>query len=255
MALNAECLKALPLLERGCLQLGIDLDSRKRTRFLTYCCLLLERSSSVNLTAIRTPPGVMTTLFLDSLAVLPALDEFLTRPNWKVRAVDIGSGAGIPGIPLAIARPEWHFTLVESIGKKARFIAEAVEALELDCVDVAQKRAEEVGRDRKWRDRADVCVARAVAPMATLVELCAPVVQPGGLIMLPKSGDLRQELHEAKSAMKALHVEHLKTVDVPDSLLLGAGRFIFVMRKTGATPAALPRRVGLAKSSPLRTGL
>jgi 16S rRNA (guanine527-N7)-methyltransferase len=212
--------------------------------------LLQQANQSVNLTGVRNAEGIMRTLFLDSLTVLPPLDEHV-RAEPQTLVVDVGAGAGIPGLPVTIVRPHWRMVLIESTGKKARFLQSVVDALSLDGVTILNERAEESGWRPELRDKADACLARAVAPLAVLVELCAPFVHAGGILAFPKSGDVTAEIDDARMAARKLQAQLLECWPVPEALGFGARRFVVVYRKSGPTPAGYPRRVGLARSRPL----
>jgi 16S rRNA (guanine527-N7)-methyltransferase len=233
----------------GATSLGLTLENDALDRFISYCAFLLDRNTTINLTGVRTPEGVMTTLCLDSLTLLAALPT-----GWRsapLSVVDIGAGAGIPGIPLKIVCPNWKLTMIESIGKKARFLQDAVEVLALPDVNVLAQRAEEVGMHGEFRDRADLCLARAVAPLPVLIELCAPFVRPGGRLLFPKSGDAEREIGSAVAAERALRVQRIDSLAVAEDLGLGSGRTVVVYEKTDSTPSAFPRRVGLARKDPI----
>lgn len=249
------CVAALPTLLDGAQLLGLTLDQQAQERFVAYCSLLLEANSQFNLTGVREPAGIMRTLFLDSLSIVPVLPRRLFEPATPpARLVDVGTGAGIPGLPLHILFPPWEVTLIDSTGKKARFVRHAAQQLGLDGITVLDQRAEETGRSVEWRDRADLCVARAVAPLSTLIELCAPLVRPGGTLLFPKGGDLREEMAQADAAMAALRVGEPAIHSVSARLGLGSERKIVVLTKEGPTPNRYPRRIGLAKMQPIEAG-
>ena len=250
---RSDCVAALHDLLVGAEMLCLGLTEEQRAQFIGYCRILSETNAKFNLTGVRSAEGIMRTLFLDSLSLASALPAVLTSPGALAapRVVDVGAGAGVPGLALKIVYPHWTLALIESLGKKARFLEMAVRHLQLVDVTVLAERAEEVARSEPWRDGADLCLARAVAPLPTLIELCAPLVRERGWLMLPKSGDLDKEVRTASKAMPLLRVELERIVPVPEDLGLGETRAIVVCRKTGPTPPAFPRRVGLAQSRPI----
>jgi 16S rRNA (guanine527-N7)-methyltransferase len=165
--------------------------------------------------------------------------------------VDVGSGAGVPGLPIKIVRPGIRPTLVESVQKKARFVESLVGRLGLTQVEVIAERAETLGRRDAYRDAFDVCTARAVATLPALIELCAPLVRPGGVLALPKSGDVDAEVKSGLAAFEALSVRLESIYHVPESVGLGSGRVVVTCRKLGPTDRAYPRRPGLVRSRPI----
>lgn len=247
---EARCEAALPILVDGARQLGVRLDPSQQRQFTIYCRLLEEGNQRFNLTGIREPENVMRSLFLDSLTVAAALPASL-RERGELRVVDVGSGAGLPGLPVSIVHPNWSVTLVEATGKKARFLRQSITALGLPRVNVVGERVEAIGTNKRWRDAADLVVARAVASLEILLEYCAPLARPRGWLAFPKSGDIAAEVARASRAAKALNVEFDVQVPVPATLGLGSGRATVLYRKTGATPPGYPRRVGLARTRPI----
>jgi 16S rRNA (guanine527-N7)-methyltransferase len=243
------CEDALSDLVTGAAEIGIQLVGPQARAFITYCSLLLERNRQVNLTGVRTSEGVMKTLFLDSLTLLLALP-----PEWRSKGItlcDVGSGAGIPGLPLKIICGSWQLALIESVGKKATFLKEIVERLALDNIEVVNARAETFAAGAGARDSMDVCCARAVGSLPSLIELCAPLVRRGGVLVFPRSGVLAAEIEAASTAARHLRVRPRPVVAIPASLGLGENRGLVVYEKVGETPSEFPRRVGLATSKPL----
>jgi 16S rRNA (guanine527-N7)-methyltransferase len=236
----------------GAAALGISLSPSQVDRLLAFTEALFTTNEHINLTGIRTPEGMTRKLILDSLSIAVVLPPSLTRPkDGNVKVVDVGSGAGIPGIPLKIAFSHWQIALVESVGKKARFIEQMISHLDLKGATVLAERAEVLGESAEWRDRADLCLARALAPLPVLIELCAPLVAPGGWLVFPKGGNALEEMQAAIPAQKALSVDG-ELHHVPEEFGLGAGRFHYVGRKLGWTPHNFPRRIGVARSHPIR---
>jgi 16S rRNA (guanine527-N7)-methyltransferase len=240
---------ALPALIDGACAIGVQPTPEQIDLFVRYGAFLLERNRVMNLTAIRTPEGVMTTLFLDSLTVLLAVPE--DQREAPLTLCDVGAGGGFPGLPLRIVCPAWRVRLIESVAKKARFLEETVAYLGLTNVDVVSERAEVAGGNPVYRDDADLCTARAVASLSVLVEWCAPLVRPGGRLLFPKSGGLSEELRASTVAQRALNVTYEQTVQVPPDLGVGEGRAIVRCTKQGPTPQRFPRRTGLARTQPL----
>ncbi|MBV9119161.1 MAG: 16S rRNA (guanine(527)-N(7))-methyltransferase RsmG [Chloroflexi bacterium] len=202
--------------------------------------LLLEWNRRTNLTAVRTPEGVEEVHFVDSLACL------LAPIPASVQVLDVGAGAGFPGLALKLARPDLSVTLLEATGKKARFMEHAVAELGLAGVDVVAERAELA---RHLLARFDVVVARAVASLAALLELTLPFATPGGLVVLPKKGPgLAAEIDRAGNALRILGGEMLPPVDYD----LGAERRrLLLIRKIHETPSSYPRRPGMPVKNPL----
>lgn len=246
-----KCNAALPLLLDGASRLGIRLDPAQRERFVTYCRLLVEGNQRANLTGVRAPGAIMTTLFLDSLTVDAALPATLGEYP-SIDLVDVGSGAGFPGIPLAIMHPDWSVLLLDATGKKVRFMEQVIAVLGLPRASVAQGRAETFGARKPWREAANLCTARAVASLDVLLEYCAPLVQTGGWLAFPKSGDVVEETQRASGAADVLGLHVKAIVPVPADLGLGDRRATVLYRKERPTPPGYPRRVGLARTNPIR---
>ncbi|GAC1442928.1 MAG: 16S rRNA (guanine(527)-N(7))-methyltransferase RsmG [Chloroflexota bacterium] len=249
------CTAALETLLQGTAALDVELTLEQKRQFAQYCYFLLNENTKTNLTAVRTPEGVMRHLFLDSLTLTRSVrSNFGLSPSKSLKLVDVGSGAGIPGMPLKLVYPSSSVTLVESIGKKARFLDNLIEILGVTGVHSVNQRAEFAALDTNLRDKADICTARAVAPLVTLIELCAPFVLPGGLLLFPKSGDLDTEIDAAQSACLQLNVRMESVNLIEEELGLGENRSIVAYRKLLPTPNLFPRRVGLARSSLIGTG-
>ncbi|MBT4530611.1 MAG: 16S rRNA (guanine(527)-N(7))-methyltransferase RsmG [Phycisphaerae bacterium] len=220
--------------------LGIAFDSGDLSRLGLYIDLLLETNKKFNLTAVKDPEKAWTKHILDSLSLIPVL-----ATEGVEHVVDIGSGGGLPGIPLAITMPEVTFTLVETTKKKAMFLSEAVEQLGLDNVTVIAERAENLAtKDGGFRDIADAVIARAVGPLNVLLELTVPFAKVGGVVIAIKGEKAPQEIEEAR---KALHV--LKT-EVESSSRTTTGT-ILVIRKKDHTPKMYPRCAGEPKRAPI----
>jgi len=244
---------SLDRLVEGSAQLGLHLTSEQCAQFALYYRDLVTWNERLNLTAITGFEEVQVKHFLDSLASLPLLVEELgvTLPlTQPLRLVDVGSGAGFPGIPLKIAAPALDLTLMDGTQKKIAFLQEVVTQLGLAPVHVVHGRAEELGRQAEHRDHYDLVAARAVAPLTTLVEYLLPLVRPGGLALIYKGPGAPQEFVEARQAIKLLGGEtvRLSPVTVP---FLAERRFILLIKKLRVTPSQFPRGQGLARKRPL----
>ena len=235
-------------LATGAARLGLALDAPQIERFVRYRELLLDWNERFNLTAITEPGEVVTRHFLDSLTVALALPAS-AREGGSV-LLDVGSGAGFPGLPLAIAFPNWRVTLLEATGKKVRFLETVIETLGLLNAHALTGRAEEVAHRPGQRGRYDVVVARAVAGLPTLLEYCAPFAHVGGRSILPKKGDLAEEFAIGGRAAPLVGARLLApvAVDVPP---LDDGRMLVVARQERPCPAQYPRAAGAPTKKPL----
>ncbi len=221
----------------------LGLDEHSIESFMLYQQELLEWNTRFNLTAITEPGEVQSKHFLDSLSLLSVYDQ----PG--ARLLDIGSGAGFPGLALKIARPQWRVTLLEATNKKVTFLQHMVDRLQLRDVEVIHGRAEDLAHKANYRARFDVVTARAVAALPNLLEYCAPYCRVGGSIILPKKGELAEELAQGKRASVLLGCA--LQADVPVELPgLTDGRRLLVWRQQKPCPAQYPRSGGaIAKKS------
>jgi len=233
----------------GARQLGIELSTGQLAQLDQLGAALREANQRVNLTRIVDPAEIETRHFLDSLtAALPLIDKL--RAGADLRLIDVGSGGGMPGLPLKIAFPALQVTLLDSVGKKAAFLTEVTEQLKLRDVQVLAQRAETAARDPTHRDAYDWATARALGPLAVVVELCAPFLAPGGLLVAQRAGDLDADLAAATPAFKALKL----WTRVPIAIHLdglGAKRGLIVGEKYTTTPQTYPRRPGMPRKRPL----
>ena len=240
---------AQELLERGAAALGVSLGAEQVALFDRYADAMLRANERLNLTRITDPEGVQTRHFLDSLTcALPVLGDLKRGVAW--RCIDVGAGAGLPGVALAIAFPALQLTLLESMQKKARFLEDVVAELGLAHATVVADRAEEAGRDPDHRDGYDLVVARALAPLPVALEWCLPFAVTGGRCILPRGSDLDEQLSAGRIAAGELGARLLPPwpLTVPE---LPAGRSLVVAEKHAPTPARFPRRSGMASSRPL----
>jgi 16S rRNA (guanine527-N7)-methyltransferase len=220
--------------------LGIVFEHGDVERLSRYLDLLLDANTRFNLTAITDPAEAWTRHILDSLTLVPLIVSADAK-----NVIDVGSGGGLPGIPLAIVLREVQFTLLEATGKKVRFLQDTAAALNLTNVCIINDRAETVGQDHEHhRERYDIVIARAVGRMPTLLELTAPLAKVGGLVLAMKGAQTELEIAEAKQALHMLHVH------VIDRRTTATG-VIVIIDKQRKTPRAYPRKPGEPKRAPL----
>lgn len=238
-------------------ELGIHLTPKHIKAFGVYQRELLDWNQRVNLTAITQENHIEIRHFLDSLTCLIAVRQFLPASPRKgtggeaLRLLDVGAGAGFPGIPLKIVCPEWHVTLLEATGKKVQFLEHMRDALGLKGMEVIHGRAEDLARDPAHRERYDWVTARAVAEMPVLAELTLPFARIGGLVVAMKAATAEAEAAAAGHAMALLGGELAKVIalQLPG---LAEERRLVVVRKTACTPDAYPRRAGMPAKRPLK---
>ena len=238
----------LRALVEGSAALGIALGEGQVARFARYRDLLIEWNARFNLTAITDPAEIVTRHFLDSLtAALGVPAEMRSR---ALRLLDVGSGAGFPGLALAIAFPAWHVTLLEATSKKVRFLEAAIAELGADNVRALAGRAEEVAHQPAQRGAYDVVTARAVAALPTLLEYCAPFATVGGRLILPKKGSLAEELAAGERAAPLLGARLLDPLPITISPL-DDGRVLVLVRQERPCPPLYPRAAGAPVKKPL----
>lgn len=225
--------------------LGLKLNDHQLKAFDWYASELMVWNRRFNLTAIKDLPGIEVKHFLDSLTCILAM-----RPAPAGRVIDVGTGAGFPGLPLKIVCPQIQLTLVESISKKVEFCFHVVRSLELKGVDVVHARAERVGHQPKHRQSYDWAIARAVATTSVLVEYLLPLLRLGGRAILLKGETAPAETHAAEGALRILggQVDQLISIELPTVV---ETRHLVVVDKVAATPSKYPRRSGIPAKRPL----
>jgi 16S rRNA (guanine527-N7)-methyltransferase len=235
----------MDVLRQACEAFGLTLSDVQLAQFDQYLELLLEWNSRINLTAIREPEAIRLRHFADSLSCLAATGELEGQ-----RLADVGTGAGFPGLVLKICFPDMQLTLVESVGKKCRFLEEVVSRLTLQTVEILQERVEVVGRLPAHRERYDWAVARAVTQMPALVEYLLPLCRVGGSMLAQKGSSAAEETENAAWAIKQLggDAAQVLQVSVPGE---EASRFLVTVKKVRPTPSKYPRRTGVPTKQPL----
>jgi 16S rRNA (guanine527-N7)-methyltransferase len=230
---------------QSCKKLGVSVSDAQLSKFIRYRSMLLQWNERFNLTAIKSEQGVDIRHFLDSLSLASLLGDMR-----GMHLVDVGSGAGFPGLPLKIIQPDLQLTLVESVQKKAGFMNQVIEELELTQCRVLSLRAEDLGRSTSGRERYDAAVARAVANLSVLVEYLLPLTRIGGFILAPKGKEAHRETQKAETAIQILggRLQGIMQVEIPG---LAEERYVVVIDKVAATPEKYPRRAGMAVKRPL----
>jgi 16S rRNA (guanine527-N7)-methyltransferase len=231
------------VLENELKGLGIELTEHQIGQFLTYYEMLIEKNKVMNLTAITEFDEVVEKHFIDSLSIVKVADM---KENLSL--FDLGTGAGFPGIPLKIAFPQLKITLADSLNKRISFLQDVIKELGLENIDTVHGRAEDLARNKDYREKYDLCVSRAVANLSTLSEYCLPFVKIGGSFISYKSGNCDAEVEDAKSAVFLLggKVEEVNKFELGDN----ERSFIIIKKKQG-TSMRYPRKAGTPAKKPL----
>ena len=231
-------------LQVGMKKLNFEVSNLQIDMFFCYMELLIEWNKKFNLTAILKPEEIIQKHFIDSATVLKYLDGVDSL-------IDVGTGAGFPGIPVKILKPELKVTLLDSLNKRVRFLDEVIKRLGLDCVKAVHFRAEEAARNKLYREKYDVVVSRAVANMSTLAEYNLPFVKVGGKAIFMKGSEIDDELNDAKNAIATLggEVAYVDNFVLPDSDII---RNNVIVHKVRTTSGKFPRKPGLAKKEPIK---
>ncbi len=226
-------------------ELGITLSETQKQQFDSFYELLVEWNKVMNLTGITEYEEVNEKHFVDSLSIVKAMDM-----NSVKTVIDIGTGAGFPGIPLKIAFPHLNIVLLDSLNKRINFLNTAIDSLGLTDIKTIHGRAEDFAKQGAYREQFDLCVSRAVANLATLSEYCLPYVKMDGFFIPYKSGEITEELHQSK---KAIHVLGGKVTDIVKFQLPGTeiGRSFVKIKKTQNTAKKYPRKAGLPTKEPI----
>lgn len=236
-------------LTQGLSELGIELTSSQAKQFELYYKELMEWNKRINLTAITDYEEVQIKHFLDSITVTLALtkDE-MNKPNLSI--IDIGAGAGFPGLPLKILLSQPRLVLLDSIAKKTAFLRHVTQKLKLSNVEIVTGRAEEIAHLLLYRQQFDVVVSRAVASLPTLVELALPFCRIGGKFVAQKKGEISQEINKASKAINVLggKLNQVKKIELEE---FRDERYLVIFDKIYPTPEKYPRRPGIPKRCPI----
>lgn len=233
------------ILEEKAKNLSLVLDQKQQEKFAEYYRILVEWNKVMNLTAITEYEEVIEKHFVDSISIVKALDI-----QQIDTVIDIGTGAGFPGIPLKIAFPHLKITLLDSLNKRVKFLNEVINELELEDIHAIHGRAEDYAKQEKYREKYDLCVSRAVANLSTLSEYCLPYVKVNGLFVPYKSGEIDEELEKSKHAVQILggKIEDVIKFQLPGTDI---GRSFVKILKVKETKRKYPRKAGLPAKEPI----
>lgn len=229
-------------------KLDIVLSDEQIEQFQIYYEMLIETNKVMNLTAITQLDEVITKHFLDSIALA---NVYQNIKNKELKIIDLGTGAGFPGIPLKIAFPQLQVTLMDSLNKRVKFLNSVIDELSLVNIDAIHGRAEEMARRTEYRQQFDLCVSRAVANLSTLNEYCLPFVKLDGMFISYKSSDIEDELNLSLNAIKILggKLTEVKKLSLPESDI---ERSFVMIKKIKNTPKIYPRKPGTASKEPIQ---
>lgn len=234
----------LDAFQSGLEKLNISLNDRQLEQFMKYYELLVETNKVMNLTTITDFDEVIKKHFLDSLSISKVYDL-----KHEIKVLDLGTGAGFPGIPLKIAFPEIDMLLVDSLNKRIKFLDHVILELGLKKIEALHARAEEIAKNKQYREQFNLCVSRAVANLSSLSEYCIPFVKEGGMFISYKSGEIDEEADQAKKAVSLLGGE----MEQIYKFQLNEQKRSFVMiRKIKKTPKVYPRKAGMPAKEPLK---
>ena len=213
-------------------------------QFFAYMNLLIEWNEKMNLTAIIDPDEIILKHFIDSITILKEIEN-----NSKI--IDVGTGAGFPGVPLSIMNPTIKMTLADSLNKRLIFLQEVINKLNLKNIEIIHARAEELGQSKRYRENFDIATSRAVANLSTLSEYLIPLVKNDGKVISMKAGEAQEEIETAKKAIKILggKIDKIEEFNLPQTEI---ERTIIIIKKERHTPSGYPRKAGIPSKSPIK---
>lgn len=224
-------------------KINIELDKNQIEKFYKYMDLLIEWNEKINLTAITNRKDILVKHFIDSLTIQRYLGD-------AVNIIDVGTGAGFPGIPIKIINPNLKVVLVDSLNKRINFLQDVIKKLNLDNIEVIHARAEDLGQNKKYREAFDIVTSRAVANMSVLSEYLLPLARVNGKCICMKGSDIEEELENSKYAINLLggKIEQVDKFELSNERI---GRNIVIVKKLKNTPNSYPRKAGTPAKKPL----
>lgn len=222
---------------------NINLTEEQCKNFYEYMKALIEWNNKINLTAILEPKEIILKHFYDSITINKYIRD-------KEKVIDVGTGAGFPGVPLKIINKGIKITLLDSLNKRINFLEEIKNILNLKEIETIHGRAEDYGQDKRYREKFDVCTSRAVAPLNVLLEYMVPFIKKDGICVCMKGQDVEEEINKAQNALKVLgcEIENVETLKLTENENV---RNIIIIRKKESTNLKYPRKAGLSKKNPL----
>lgn len=247
---NEDVTDVAPVLESHSDEISVPLSAEEIHAFQIYASMLKEKNKVMNLTAVDDNKGIAMKHFIDSLTLCPYVRAEEEKKNSKkLTFIDVGTGAGFPGLPVKISCPELNVTLMDSLDKRLKFLDEVITALGLADCSTVHSRAEDAGRNKKHREKYDIVTARAVARLSVLAEYCLPLVKVGGVFLAMKAHSEEEEKEAAKAiALLGGTIEKTDTFKLPGTDM---ERAIIVVRKIRPTPARFPRKAGTPSKTPI----
>lgn len=238
------------LLLKGAGEFGISLKPEQQSKFFEYMEMLKEWNSKINLTSIEEDNDIILKHFIDSLSIMPCIKSYIENiKNKNIYMIDVGTGAGFPGIPVKIVCDEINMILLDSLGKRVKFLDEVISQLGFDGIKAVHSRAEDSGMNAEYREKFDISVARAVSSLPVLLEYCLPFVKINGLFIAMKGSDAT-EIDTCKNALDILggKIEEVKNLQLPFSDIK---RNIIIIKKFRHTSSKYPRKAGKPSKEPL----
>ncbi len=232
----------------GAQRLGINLSEEQIKKIYIYLKLLVQWSQKINLTSLKTPQEIIIKHFLDSISCIKVIKKYIDTE--RINIIDIGTGAGFPGMPIKIVCPSIRLSLLEAKKKKTIFLEKAIEEINFQQVKILNGRAETIGKDPENREKYDIAISRAVASLNVLSEYCLPLVRVGGLFVAQKGRSYKKEIDKALKAVQLLggELSGVENVTIP---FINQERYLLVIKKIKYTPLKYPRKEGLPQKRPL----